>query len=135
MGFRILIETQAIFKKSRPWLQGAHALAKMTGNGPNYKFQRQFILLLGPTWVSFKIITIMSNHMWKWCNNTRFNLLVKVSKYGHVRGWINLYYPPNLVIGTIFNHSSYRDAILQFDFFGLKDRWPTDSTIWVNIGV
>ncbi len=29
---------------------------------------------------------------------------------------------------TIFNHSSYRDAILQFDFFGLKDRWPTDST-------
>ncbi len=34
-----------------------------------------------------------------------------------------------LKIGTIFNHSSYRDAILQFDFFRLKDRWPTDWTI------
>ncbi len=33
--------------------------------------------------------------------------------------------PPNLVVGTIFNHSSYR----QTDFFGLKDRWPADSTI------
>ena len=39
-----------------------------------------------------------------------------------------LHYPPNLVVGTIFNHSSSRHAILQNDFFGLKDRWPIDST-------
>ncbi len=29
----------------------------------------------------------------------------------------NYLYPPNLVVGTIFNHSSYRLAILQTDFF------------------
>ena len=36
-----------------------------------------------------------------------------------------LYYPPNLVAGTIFNHSSYyRDVILKSDYFVLKDWCP-----------
>ncbi len=41
---------------------------------------------------------------------------------------LSLTTPQNLVVGTIFNHSSYRHAILQTDFLRLKDRWPTNST-------
>ena len=34
---------------------------------------------------------------------------------------MQLYYPPNIVVGTIYNQSGYRKSILQPKSFSIKD--------------